>query len=92
MGRQIVLDGLLERSDTEVLFFGARRHMCLMCTHVAHQAIRQNFEKKTQNFQIFLGFENFSKFFPDIKAVSKNRQRNISFQSRARLSKIKENN
>ena len=43
----------------------------------------------TQNFQIFLGFENFSKFFSRY-AVSKNRQRNISFRSRARLSKIEE--
>ena len=43
----------------------------------------------TQNFQIFLGFENFSKNFSRY-AVSKNRQRNISFHSCARLSRIEE--
>ena len=65
MGRQIVLDGLLESPDTEVLFFGARRHMCLMCTHVAHQAHRQIFEKKFEIFKIFWTSKIFQNFFPD---------------------------
>ena len=66
MGRQIVLDGLLERSDTEVLFFvEAHRHMCLMCTHVAHQAHRQNFEKKLEIFKFFWASKSFQNVFPD---------------------------
>ena len=42
-GRQEVLYILLESPDAEVYVFGARRHMCLMCAHVAHQAHRQFF-------------------------------------------------
>ena len=42
-----VLYGSLERSDAEVLFIGARKHVCLMCIHVAHQA-HKRFPAKSQ--------------------------------------------
>ena len=93
--RPEVLDGLLKRYDAEVLFFEARRHMCLMCTHVPYvytcgtSGTLAKFGQKIRNFRIFLDFENFSKNFPKLFFV-KNRHRNISFQSRARLSKIEE--
>ena len=66
MGRQIVPDGLLERFDTELLFFWARRHiyMCLICAHVAHQAHWQNFEKKCRILMIFRGSEIVLKNLP----------------------------
>ena len=55
MGRKIVLDGFLERSDTKVLALRARRHMCIMCANVEHQAHKQNFDKKFRILVIFGG-------------------------------------
>ena len=61
--------------------------MCLMCAHVAHQEHGQNFEKKCRILMDFRKSENFLKNFPKFLFV-KSRRGIISFQSRARLSKI----
>ena len=80
----------MESYGAELTFFEARKFVCLMCAHVAHQAHGRFSKKKIENlrfFRIFVEFQNFSKNFQKMFFV-KNRQRIVSFRSYVRLNKI----
>ena len=80
----------MESYDAELTFFEARKFVCLMCAHVAHQAHGRFSKKQFENlrfFRIFVEFQNFSKNFPKLFFVQ-NRQNIVSFRSYARLNKI----
>ena len=77
--RPEVLDGLLKRYDAEVLFFEARRHMCLMCTHVAHW---QNLEKNSKFSKIVFRQKSAQKHLISITcSFEQNRRKIIDFRA-----------
>ena len=87
MGRQIVAAGLLESSDTEVFVYWDFIFFGIICARVAHHEHQQRLGKKRRILMSFREVENFSKNFPKF-FFAKTRQRIVSFESRARLSKI----